>query len=166
LRPSGDGELAHRLADPSAPIEPVVRSGAASSSSASRTPAEQVADVLRRPLDGVIDVELRPLELGRLRLTFAQSEAGLHVLLAADRPDVLEMMRRQLDQLAQDLRGLGYERLSFSFEAGRGDGGGAMPQRVPETQRPKVGYADAAASVEVMPARGGNAPDTGLDLRL
>lgn len=39
------------------------------------------------------------------------------MVILADRPETQELMRRHIDVLAQEFRSLGYERISFSFNA-------------------------------------------------
>lgn len=104
-------------------------------------------------------------------MTVAQEGGLVSVLLAADRPDTLDLLRRNIDLLARDLRELGFESLNFSFQHGAGNG--AAPWQA-ET---KIALYDGAARMDPSPAphhqdllapSGSYAPDTsgGLDLRL
>ncbi|SEL05794.1 flagellar hook-length control protein FliK [Pacificibacter marinus] len=79
--------------------------------------AAQIADVARQLPDGPIEISLSPEELGKVRLTFQISEAGvMNVVVAAERPDTLEFMRRNLDSLLAEFSDLGYEGASFQFQ--------------------------------------------------
>lgn len=62
-----------------------------------------------------IEVTLSPDELGKVRMTFAATDGALSLFLVADRPQTLDLMRRNIDQLAQEFRDLGYQNLNFSF---------------------------------------------------
>ena len=46
------------------------------------------------------------------------SKAGLQVVVSAERPETLEMMRRHIDMLAQEMRRMGQEAAQFSFAGG------------------------------------------------
>ncbi len=80
--------------------------------------ALQIAEVSRPLPDGPVELSLQPEELGRLKLSFTGGEAGLHVLITAERPETLDMMRRHIDLLAQEMRRLGHEGAQFSFAGG------------------------------------------------
>lgn len=79
---------------------------------------QQVADVIRTAKDGTLEVTLRPEELGRLSLTFNGDGSTLSVSLSADRPETLDLLKRNLTLLERDLRDLGYGALDFTFEGG------------------------------------------------
>ena len=118
------------------------------------------------PGGGRLDVTLQPEDLGRLRLVFTPSESGLTVAVSADRPETLDLLRRNIDLLAGDLAQQGFTDVAFQFGTAAGGGGGsgdaegssATPLRV------DVGDGDSmpgGAMADAMP--GGTA---GLDLRL
>ena len=77
--------------------------------------AQQVADVAMRAADGPVDLHLNPEELGKVRISMAMADGGITVTIQAERPDTLDLMRRNIDQLAQEFRQLGYGLISFSF---------------------------------------------------
>ncbi len=64
---------------------------------------------------GPVEVTLAPEELGHVRMTLAAADGQMVLTLTADRPETVELMRRHIDQLAQDFRDLGFRDLSFSF---------------------------------------------------
>jgi hypothetical protein len=79
--------------------------------------AAQIADVARYLPDGPIEISLSPEELGKVRLTFQVSEGGaMNVVVAAERADTLEFMRRNVDSLLAEFSDLGYEGSSFQFQ--------------------------------------------------
>ncbi len=79
----------------------------------------QIAEALVKTPHKPIEIALNPAELGRVRMVLAPSETGMVVLIQADRPDTLDLMRRNADDLGQSLADLGYEDVSFSFDQGQ-----------------------------------------------
>ena len=81
--------------------------------------AVQIADVARQLPDGPVEISLSPEELGKVRLTFQVSDTGaMTVVVAAERAETLELMRRNADSLLAEFSDLGYENSSFQFEHG------------------------------------------------
>ena len=64
-----------------------------------------------------VELSLDPAELGRVRLTLAVSDAGVSVSIVAERPETLDLMRRNADALAAEYRALGYADVTLSFGA-------------------------------------------------
>jgi hypothetical protein len=87
-----------------------------------RNVSHQIAEMVRATADGTVEVRLSPEELGRVRLSMTPGEGGLHVAIHAERPETLDLMRRNVDLLAKDLRQQGHEAISFSFGQGRREG--------------------------------------------
>ena len=75
----------------------------------------QLAEGIRAPNNGSIEIKLSPEELGRVKLTLSPMEAGLSITVHAERPETMELIRRHIDLLAQDLRQQGHQNLSFHF---------------------------------------------------
>lgn len=73
--------------------------------------AETIAQLPDRP----VEVTLSPEELGRVRMSLSTHDGTLTMSVTADRPETLDLLRRNIDQLAQDFRELGFRDLSFSF---------------------------------------------------
>lgn len=76
--------------------------------------------VSRGPGDGVIEVRLQPEELGRVRLAMTPSEAGMTIQVSAERPETLELLRRNIEMLEASLKETGFSDLSFSFSQENG----------------------------------------------
>lgn len=70
---------------------------------------------------GSIELSLSPEELGRVRLRLHPSEAGLSVTITADRPETLDLMRRNIELLAREFLQIGYEGTRFDFAQGGQD---------------------------------------------
>jgi len=125
----------------------------------------QLAEIIHTSGGKSVDVALSPEELGRVRLSISQAEGGLVVSVQAERPETLDMLRRNIDQLDQELRLLGYADPGFSFSHEGGDTG-----QQPDTLSRENSIAEdqpagpvAGAVSESQPTSLGNA---GLDIRL
>jgi hypothetical protein len=123
-------------------------------------PAQIAAAVAARP-ERPLELRLAPVELGGLTLNLRQDGEILRVVLQADRPDTLDLLRRNGDVLLEELRLAGFAGAALSF----GDGGGAQdrptaagPQAAPTTE-PAVLPPSVPAFAPVPSAQG-------LDLRL
>lgn len=80
--------------------------------------AMQIADVARQLPNRPVEITLTPEELGKVRLSFHLSENGaMNVVVAAERADTLELLRRNIDSLASEFQDLGYSESGFSFES-------------------------------------------------
>ena len=51
-------------------------------------------------------------------MSLVTHEGALTMMLQAERPETLDLLRRNIDQLAQDFRDLGFQDLTFRFGAG------------------------------------------------
>ncbi|MFW2545327.1 flagellar hook-length control protein FliK [Primorskyibacter sp. 2E107] len=80
----------------------------------------QIMDQIPRLSEGKIEVRLSPEELGHVRMHMTPGEQGMTVHIQADRPETLDLLRRNIDQLARDLAEAGYETANFSFGEGTG----------------------------------------------
>lgn len=84
--------------------------------------SRQVADALVRMEGDVTEITLAPAELGRLRITLTRDSQGLVVLLTAERPEALDLLRRHGDLLRQELAGQGEGEARLEYSAGGQDG--------------------------------------------
>ena len=87
--------------------------------------ATQIANAMPQAGASQVEISLNPQELGRVRISLSAQDTGLSVAIMADRGETLDLMRRHIDQLAQEFRDLGYGDVSFSFDQS-GDG---QPQK-------------------------------------
>lgn len=76
---------------------------------------QQLASAASQVIDHPVEVTLSPEELGKVRMTLVTADGTLTLALVADRQQTLDLMRRHIDQLAQDFRALGYQNLNFTF---------------------------------------------------
>ena len=111
-----------------------------------------------------VEVTLTPEELGKVRMSLSAQDGVLTLALTAERSDTLDMLRRHIDQLAQDFRDLGFDRLNFSFTSDQQrnrDGSRGPPlDASPESASPM------AATGEPSPRPHQPARLDGLDIRL
>ncbi|KMK65890.1 Flagellar hook-length control protein FliK [Puniceibacterium sp. IMCC21224] len=71
--------------------------------------------------DGPVELRLNPEELGRVRMQMVTSDQGIVMNITSERPETLDLLRRNIDQLQRDLTQLGYTSVSFSFgQSGQG----------------------------------------------
>jgi len=80
--------------------------------------ARQIAEALQKLPDRPVEISLNPKELGRVRMNISAVEAGITVSVVAERPETLDLMRRNIDQLAREFEIIGYSDINFSFSQG------------------------------------------------
>lgn len=120
----------------------------------------QVAEAVTRMSDDSVEIRLSPEELGTVRLQMVHGGNSMTVHITADRPETLDLMRRNIEDLARDLAEAGYEGAEFTFGEG-GDGGRGDGRRHSQ---------DRNDPVPVNPTPGTMTPKepatSGLDLRI
>lgn len=123
--------------------------------------AAQVAQAIAAAPGDQIEITLSPEELGRVRIQMHQSDIGLQVVISGERPETLDLLRKNIMLLARALSELGYEQASFSFgEQGRGQGD--RPGR-PASVFGMTAENAAPVEIAVPPSA---ARTSGLDLRI
>jgi flagellar hook-length control protein FliK len=90
---------------------------------AARSVVTQLVQAARATVEGMVEVRLSPEELGRVRLSMTTIENGMNVLVTTERPETLDLIRRNIELFAADLAGQGFQNLNFSFggEDAQGD---------------------------------------------
>ncbi len=132
-----------------------------------RAMTPQMHEALRQGPSGTIDVRLNPEELGQLKISFTQTDSGLNVVVHAERPDTLDLVRRHVDLLTQDLRLLGYGDISLDFGApgsGQSETQGDTGTRNQQTSVEDTGMRAPSESAAQAGVRMSHS--SGLDLRL
>jgi len=101
----------------SKPVQNLPLSSAATKPFSHETVVRQVVEASRAlsQANGV-QIELDPIELGRVRLSLNAIEGAVSMLISAERSDTIELLRKNIELLSQDLSELGYENLQFEFE--------------------------------------------------
>lgn len=92
----------------------------------------------------VIDLTLNPEELGRVRLSLSHSDSGLSVSVLAERPETLELLRRNIDVLAREFLDIGYQSAEFSFGDGNSDAQHDVPAALSAPGLPPEDEGDTA----------------------
>lgn len=129
----------------------------------------QIAEALP-PVDGPgFDLALNPEELGHVRLRLTGVEGGSLLVIHAERPETLDLLRRHVAALEQDLRDLGHEGLMLRFSAGGGSGdrGHQAPPQASaalDHPAPRADPSRTATTVALDEVRGAGSDH--LDLRL
>jgi flagellar hook-length control protein FliK len=77
--------------------------------------ALQIVRASGASVNGAIEITLDPAELGRLRLTLQPGDGGIMVQIAADRPETLELIRKNSAILTEEFQRSGYQSVGFSF---------------------------------------------------
>jgi len=131
--------------------------------------AAQVAEVSRPLPDGPLELTLKPEELGRLKLSFSGTEAGILVTVSAERPETLDLMRRNIEMLATEMKRLGQEAAQFEFsnsgyeQSSEGGGSQGDPHRTIALEGDPAPAIPLSTNSREAALRLGQA---GLDLRL
>ncbi len=123
--------------------------------------AQAIADAVLtlRDSGGKIDVSLSPEELGRLTIKLDHTPQGNHFTLSAERGDVQELIRRQIEALQNEFRSMGFENATFAFEQ-QNDA-----QDDPENMHSNRSGIQISTSEEIVEKRQ-FAPKSGLDIRI
>lgn len=134
LAPAGAAPL------PEQPLPPSPLSLKAATTVAPPPPAaQQVVQAAVRLTDGAVELRLEPEELGRLRMSLVPDGEKMRVLILAERPETLDLLRRHSAELERDLRALGYASTEFRFTG--------QDRRAPQSfggESRLVGLSDAA----------------------
>ncbi|WP_344843623.1 flagellar hook-length control protein FliK [Celeribacter arenosi] len=101
--------------------------------------AAQLLQGARELADRPMEITLAPEELGKVRMTLQVGDNGaVHLLIAAERGETLDLMRRNTDLLMEQFRDLGVKDGGFSFQSfggnsSNGEGGGDSRGDTPPT---------------------------------
>ena len=113
--------------------------------------------------DDRVELLLDPVELGKVRFELSSSADRVQVNVSVERPETLDLLRRNIETLRAEFRDAGFEAATLSFSQW-GKGGDPAPQT--PFARPDL-FAEPpenAAPLTPQPAR--NTSRHGLDLRL
>ncbi|MEX0283418.1 MAG: flagellar hook-length control protein FliK [Paracoccaceae bacterium] len=130
--------------------------------------ATQIAEILMSQSGRRVDIALQPEELGRVRMTLGLADGSTTIVIAAERQETLDLMRRHADALSEALRALGHNHVSFDFQHQSSTEAG--PDR-DDRETPANGTADGSENSEAIaltiPLRNASpGMETGLDIRL
>lgn len=91
--------------------------------------AQQLSAALSMSGGKSTELALNPAELGRVRISLSSAETGIVVSIVAERPETLDLMRRNAMQLAAEFSDIGYESVQFDFGQSRSDQGASNDGR-------------------------------------
>ncbi|WP_188127724.1 flagellar hook-length control protein FliK [Ruegeria intermedia] len=134
----------------------------ASGAELARSIASQISASVAARAGGGIELQLNPEELGRISITMMGREDGIHLVISAERPETLDLMRRHISLLSTEFQQLGYGGLDF-------DSNGAAGSETHEDARHQGAFqtdADPGSPDTDSPAPRRPDPSRSLDLRL
>ncbi|WP_197087383.1 flagellar hook-length control protein FliK [Pseudorhodobacter wandonensis] len=124
--------------------------------------AEQIKTHSAAGKPTTIELTLTPEDLGKIRLVMVPDGDKIRIVIHADRPETMDLIRRSTDSFSADLRQAGYSNASFSFGSSNG--------RQPDQQAQGPTYESPADTAPVSPAitkpQANRPSHGGLDLRV
>ena len=119
--------------------------------------AEQIVVSVANDDSGTTEIALDPEELGRVRLHMTVTDQTVQIVIAAERPETSDLMRRHLDVLQQEFRSLGFQSVDLGFADG---GGRNSPKETPKPMQilVEVPPDDPTPTQQII--------STGIDIRL
>ena len=89
----------------------------------------QLLPLAQSAQSGPVELVLSPAELGQLRFEIHHRGDQVQIVLSAERPETLDLLRRNSEQLLADFRNAGFAGASLAFGGwGAGQNAGANPQ--------------------------------------
>ncbi|NOX72650.1 MAG: hypothetical protein GXP03_03155 [Alphaproteobacteria bacterium] len=154
------------------PLQPLAKSDGSPSLNALQSPlgapkniAIQIAQAALSDGGRSVEIALDPVELGKVRLTLHTSETGINVQFLADRPETMDLMRRNAHLLEAEFENLGYQNIGFDFSQNQQSATSESPEEQPNglgEREPQIDDIPAVQPNYAMAPPIGN----GLDLRL
>ncbi len=125
----------------------------------------QLADLVSNSNGKSVEIALSPEELGRVKMSITQAENGVIVNIFAERPDTLDLLRRHIDQLNQELKLLGYQSPEFSF-SNEGEGSSPEKNATPQDQTSPNDNPSNSTAPSLTQERSTLQAQAGLDIRI
>lgn len=124
--------------------------------------AVQIAAAVGSGAESPIQLSLSPEELGRVRLGLLGNEGQLVVTVQAERPETLDLLRRNAAALESEFLSLGYADVQFDFGHSDGQAGSDDPEDPPAGANEALPeqMSVAPAAIPVASVR------SGIDIRL
>ncbi|WP_170451429.1 flagellar hook-length control protein FliK [Ruegeria arenilitoris] len=76
---------------------------------------QMAASIVAKPGSGSVEIALTPEELGKVSIKVTGREDGLHMMIVADRPETMDLMRRHISILSAEFKEMGLGDLSFDL---------------------------------------------------
>lgn len=123
----------------------------------------QVTDGMRNATQRRFQIQLAPAELGKVQISLNTTEAGMQVVITAERAETLDLMRKFAPDFEKSLRDMGYQHLDLSFSRGQNSGRHAQAGGAREGASPPVDSLLAPAPlIRMQHGNGGK----GMDIRV
>ncbi|MDG1116208.1 MAG: flagellar hook-length control protein FliK [Flavimaricola sp.] len=97
------------------PVTPQKSTALLASHTHAQSVVAQIATAAETSKTGRAEVKLDPEELGKVTLNLITSDRAITVLIATERAETLDLMRRNIEMLGQEFRQMGYQDVSFAF---------------------------------------------------
>ncbi|WP_183470290.1 flagellar hook-length control protein FliK [Limimaricola variabilis] len=123
---------------------------------------QQLAAAVTGASDGRVEIRLDPEELGRVVLQMQSDGDRISLTITTERAEISDLLRRHLQELAQEFRALGYRSIDLGFGGGDGARSGAGRGQATPSALPTDASDDVPPQSVSEPAPG----RAGLDLRL
>lgn len=108
--------------------EAVLQPGTVHRPETPRLIAAQLAQALVAKGERNVEVALNPEELGRVKMRVTTSDTGITVVIQTERPETGDLMRRHINELADEFRRMGFDNVSFEFSGGGASDGQASSE--------------------------------------
>ncbi len=128
--------------------------------------ARQLAEALPASGDRPIEIALNPVELGRVRMALTTSDTGITLIVHAERPETLEMMRRNISDLGSAFADLGYADINFAFSGGEDSDAREDAQDKPQSQKQSPDSIETDTSTQPRQIQLTLGSSAGMDLRV
>ncbi len=128
----------------------------------------QIMPLVQAAQSGPVELVLSPAELGQLRFEILQRGDQVQIVLSAERPETMDLLRRNGDQLLADFRNAGFAGASLDFgQWGTGQDGKThqSADAQPDGASPNIAATVASANVFARPLSYLD-PTRSLNLRL
>lgn len=152
--------------------EAVFQPGATHRVETPRMIATQLAEAFAAKGERNMEVSLNPEELGRVKMRVSTSETGIVMTIQTERPETGDLMRRHINELAEEFRKMGFQDISFEFSSGDSAFGGQAEQGLSDGSGSSAGIlgtdtdmaiTDEVADTQMKDLRLGA---TGVDMRV
>lgn len=128
------------------------------------SPVAQIVAVVSTQQAGTVELRLSPEELGHVMIDMRKEGEVMVVQISAERNDTLDLLKRNSDQLAAELRASGQLQINMSF--GRWTGSGQGNEGAPPNAVAGGPFPHAGLPAQDQPFRPRYVPQSGLYLRI
>ena len=122
---------------------------------------QQISAAIGHKPDGVTEISLNPEELGRVRFSMKTHEGSVVLIIAAERAETQDLMRKNIESLSQEFKSLGFTDIGFQFQ-----GHGQSRERDNNTGTTIVSDQVPEPAIEIADSENEQIGEDGLDLRL